>query len=241
MSASWTPELIVELVRVVIWPVSLILLFIAVRFVFRFPLSNFFSKNTLAELAATTTGVVLKFNQAPVQQLDIKDSALSDKFTEGADIDLIKKVLDQNSTEYSKENYKILKKHFETSGITEEDKVDLLAKDLSITRSINLYLTINNLIFRSQFDLLSKIFDYGPAPLPDARVYAHFLEIKELHQSTYKDWGFEKYISFLVASGIIEKTKEDYLISGYFLTQFGSSYIVYMRKNWQLVDRLCLI
>lgn len=58
---TWTPTLIVELIKNLVWPIVVLLIGIGFHNKISAAIRFFFSKNTVSELSASTTGLSAKF------------------------------------------------------------------------------------------------------------------------------------------------------------------------------------
>lgn len=233
MSGDWTPELIVELVKVLSWPFSLLLLLVVIRVFWGSTFRRFFRNNTVTEVSASTKGLTAKFRESN-QDLDLGSSAsqYTAGLTDRTDINKIKETQNKNSTEYSDELYNGIVLHMEVLGQDKDAQIELLAKDCSLYRSALLYYEINHVIYRSQYNLLQCIYSHnGPLPLGEAK--KHFDTVVELNPESYTDWDFEKYTSFLVTYQMVVVEND-----GLALTKLGRSYLVFMSRNPGVVSEL---
>lgn len=159
LSCSWSPTLIVDLIKNIAWPV--VVLFIGFSFKARLleVIRSFFSKNTVSEISATISGVSAKF-MAARQSTETLERTNSSSVTlpEGMSVESVKETHEKNKTEYSEKLYQSIIKHVATLDINDEEKIQLLSREVSVLQSAMRYFEINKVLFRSQYDLFCKIF-----------------------------------------------------------------------------------
>lgn len=230
---SWTPQLIVELVKAVAWPIALLLIGLKFRSGIHEAIRNFFSKNTVSEVSATASGVSAKFIAAK-QSLEAKESAGTSAVSlpENMSAEAIKKRHEQNRTDFSEELYKAIKTHLSAIKLSPEEEVEILAREASQLQSAIRYFDINKVLFRSQFNLFSVMSNNSGYASKD-NVQHHFLTIKNLVGEAFLDWDWIKYVSYPVSYGLLSDEGD-----GYKLTTLAGSYVSFMSRNPQLVDEL---
>ena len=152
-TAIWTPEIIVNLVGELAWPITIVILGWRFRSGIIDAVSNFFNKNNVSEISATATGVTAKFKEAQ-QSAEIKgNTSKQADLPDGASFEELKERQTKNSTEFSLELYNHIKNHVASLDINDEDKIELLSKELSLLQAGLRFFGINKVLFRSQFDL----------------------------------------------------------------------------------------
>ncbi|NDV93090.1 hypothetical protein GTH32_18130 [Alteromonas sp. 345S023] len=233
LSCNWTPQLIVEVIKSIVWPVTVLLIGLKFRTVFFDSISNFFSTNTVSELSASTSGLSAKFVAAK-QSIGSKKSsgASSVSLPENMSLESIAKRHEHNRTDFSEETFKAIKTHLSALALSPEEEVEILAKEASLLQSAIRYFDINKVLFRSQLNLFfSMKSNSGYASKDD--IQSHFLEVKKSVENAYTDWDWIKYMSYPVSDGLLSDERD-----GYKLTTLGSSYVSFMSRNPQLVDEL---
>lgn len=203
LTCSWTPQLILELIKAVVWPVTVLIVGIRFRSGIFESVRNFFSKNRVTELSATTSGVSAKF-AAEKQSSEARESAGTSavNLPDNMGIDAIKKRHEQGSTEFSEELYKAIKVHLVALGLSPEEEIEILAKETSLLKSAIRYFDINKVIFRSQFNLFSIMLSNG-GYASKVDVQKHFAYIKDLVGAVFSEWDWIKYISYPVSNDLI--------------------------------------
>lgn len=230
---NWTPQLIVELVKALVWPLTLLLFGLKFRSGIYESIRNFFSKNTVSEVSATTSGLSAKFVAAK-QSSEAKESAGTSAVSlpENMSAEAIKKRHEQNRTDFSEVLYKAIKTHLSAINLSPDEEVEILAREASLLQSAIRYFDINKVLFRSQFNLFSTMSNNSDYVSKDD-IQHHFLTIKNLAGEAFLDWDWIKYVSYPVSNGLL--SDED---DGYKLTTLGRSYVSFMSRNPQLVDEL---
>lgn len=230
---SWSPKLIVELIKSIAWPV--VVLIIGFRFRTRIfeVVSSFFSKNTLSEISATLSGISAKFiaEKQTVEVLESSNSNLA-SLQKNTSIEAIRIHHEQFKTEFSEELYQIILKQASDLDTDNEIKIDLLAREISLLQSAVRYFEINKVLFRSQYDLFYTIASNGGYIRKEDAIQ-FFEKTKNHNKEAFADWDWIKYISYPVSNKLIYESD-----AGYKLTTIGSSYVAFMSKNPQLIDEL---
>ncbi|WP_334058315.1 hypothetical protein [Alteromonas sp. S005] len=233
LSCNWTPHLIVEVIKSIVWPVTVLLIGLKFRAAFFDSIGNFFSKNTVSELSASTSGLSAKFVAAK-QSIGSKKSsgASSVSLPENMSLESITKRHEHDKTDFSEEMYKAIKTHLSALALSPEEEVELLAKEASLLHSAVRFFDINKVLFRSQFNLFCSMKNNSDYVSKDY-IQSHFLEVKKSVEKAYVDWDWIKYMSYPVSDGLLSDEG-----NGYKLTTLGSSYVSFMSRNPQLVDEL---
>lgn len=76
-------------------------------------------------------------------------------------IEAIRARHEQHKTEFSEELYQSIIKHASSLDINNDEKVKILARELSIYQAIIRYIDINKILFRSQYNLFCSINSNG--------------------------------------------------------------------------------
>ncbi|APR67462.1 hypothetical protein CN03_11300 [Thalassolituus oleivorans] len=230
---SWTPELVVELIKNVAWPIVVLLIGFRFRSGISESLRTFFNRNTVSEVSASASGVSAKFVAAK-QTSETLETAGSNavNLPKTMGVEAIRERHELHKTEFSEELFKAIKTHLSALEITVEEKLDIMARETSLLQSAIRYFDINKVLFRSQFNMFSIMAsNSGFISKEDAET--NFQSIKELVGEALNDWDWIKYSSYPVSNGIIRQESD-----GYKLTELGKSYVSFMSKNPQLVDEL---
>ncbi len=230
---DWSPELIIKLISEVAWPIVVLILGWRFKRGILSASSSFFNKNDVTELSASATGVTAKFKAAQ-QKAEITEESSSSKTAVpiGGDYDSVIKKHNQQTTEYSDEIFESIKSHVDSLGVTDDIKIDLLSKEASILQAALRFNSINQVLFRSQYDLFNIMPDDDNIT-PDQEIQKYFDGTVNSNPENLEGWDLVKYLSYPVSTGIIE-----YHNNGYRLTKFGKSYVQHMRKNLSLIDSL---
>jgi len=230
---NWTPSLIVSLIKEVIWPITVLILGLRFKNNIAESISKFFSKNAVTEVSATATGVTAKF-QATQQSTKSKEIVHSEgnQLPDGQDYESIKKYHEENSSNFSQNIVKDIQKHLTDLNITNEQKIELLTNELSLSRAALQYFEINKILFRSQFDLFNGWLANGTS-ISDDELKKYFNDIVKTAIDYDDEWDYIKYIAYPTSARIIEHNEDSYK-----LTDFGNAYITFMKKNMYLVDEL---
>ncbi|TGV20637.1 hypothetical protein E5N72_11350 [Pseudoalteromonas sp. MEBiC 03607] len=230
---AWTPKLIVELVSVLVWPLTVIIIGIKFRSGISDVISNFFTRNRVSELSATTSGLSAKF-VAEKQSSEIKESATSSSINlpDTMSSEAIKKRHEDYKTEFSVELYNAIKSHLAALNLPQEEQIEILAKEVALYQSALRYFDINKVLFRSQYNLFN-IMRQNNGEISKESAKNNFEEVKRFVGEAFAEWDWVKYIAFPVSSGLITDSGDTYN-----LTPIGNSYVAYMSKNPQLIDDL---
>ncbi|MDF7660454.1 hypothetical protein PUG81_15930 [Erwiniaceae bacterium L1_54_6] len=232
-TCNWSPKLIVDLIKNIAWPVVVLLIGFSFRTRIFGVISSFFSKNLVSEISATVSGVSAKF-VATKQSAEVLETAGSNaaNLPKNMSVEAIRERHEQHKTEFSEELYQGVIKHIFHLDIDNEEKIDLLAREISIFQSAIRYFDINKVLFRSQYNLFVNIASNGGCIGKDD-AYKHFDIIKKNNKEALADWDWIKYIAYPVSNDLLYEDD-----NGYKLTPVGRSYVVFMSKNPQLIDEL---
>jgi hypothetical protein len=231
-TSIWTPEIIVNLVGELAWPITIVILGWRFRSGINDAVSNFFNKNNVSEISATATGVTAKFKEAQ-QSAKIKGNiSKQSDLPDVASFEDMKEKQATNSTEFSLQLYTSIKNHVASLGINDEDKIELLSKELSLLQAALRFFDINKLLFRSQFDLLNGWFA-GDTKMSEGDIKLYFTNLVTANPDNLGGWDHIKYLAYPVSSGLVSYENENYT-----LTKMGKSYIEFMKRNIGFIDDL---
>lgn len=233
---TWTPKVIVELINNLAWPIVALLIGIGFHNKISGAIRFFFSKNTVSELSASTTGVSAKFvaSQRTVDPV-LSVSAHATGLPEEMSVEAIKARHQFYKTEFSEEIYQRVMRHLLALNIDTEEKIELLARDISIIQSGVRYIEINKLLFRSQYNMFCTMAN-NAGFIRKEEAIREFESTKAAYKDAFSDWDWIKYIAYPVSNELM--VEED---TGYKLTAIGRSYLSFMSKNPQMIDALAKI
>jgi len=137
---NWTPQLIVELIKTVIWPIVVIIIGFKFRSRIGETLIEFFSKNNLSSFKASATGVEAQFNAVSKQASEAKEnSSNSSNMPENMSLEAIVKRHEGSSTLISEESYNSIKAHLSALKLKDKDQIELLSKEVAIQQTERIY------------------------------------------------------------------------------------------------------
>nr|WP_315289732.1 hypothetical protein [Serratia proteamaculans] len=233
LACSWSPKLIVELIKSIAWPVVVLLIGFSFRIRIFDAVRSFFSKNTVSEISATVSGLSAKF-MAAKQSIEVLETASTNaaNLPKNMSIGAVRERHEQHKTEFSEEIFQSIIEHVSSLDVDSEEKIVLLSREVSIFQSAVRYFEINKVLFRSQYNLSYKIASNdGYIRTEDALNY--FDNVKSNNKEAFADWDWIKYISYPVSSGLIYEDE-----NGYKLTPLGRSHVAFMSNKPQLIDEL---
>lgn len=232
LTCTWSPQLIVELIKILAWPVVVILIGIWFRSKILQVIHSFFSKNSVSEISASVSGVSAKFTAAKQSETIETVNSTSTNLPNNISLKALQERHVSERTEFSEELYHNIKTHLSVLNVKDEESIELLAQELSLSQSFLRYFEINKVLFRSQFDFFQFISSKGGCIL-EKEALVYFKKVKELFSDAFSDWDLVKYIAYPVSNGIL-------VIEGgsFNITTMGRSYINFMLRNPHLVDGL---
>lgn len=231
---NWTPKVVVELIRSIAWPVTILIIGMTFRVkIFEF-VRLFFSKYIVSELSASVSGVSAKFAKKQSAEVLERASISATSLPKNLTIESIRERHSQSKTEFSEEIYESIQGHLNALNASAEEKIDLLASEISLLQSAIKYFDINKVLFRSQYELFCSLFDKGGVSKEEAS--KEFDNVKRNNKDALQDWDWIKYIAYPVSAGLVLEENGNYK-----LTKQGNSYVQFMAKNPQLVDELAKI
>lgn len=231
----WTPTTLVDLARAIAWPLAILILGFRLKSTLADMVTQFFKKNRVTEVSASASGIKARFQaQQQQQQSETTDvtAVVNANLPEHMTLEAIESIHRRNSTEFSDALLQQIKQHLAGLNITPDQQIDILSRDNAQLQAMVRFQTISKPLFRSQFDLLTKIASNdGTASHADAEQY--FRMVKHRFEDAYETWDVMFYVSYMINAGLI--TVDD---GGYTLTMVGSSYLTFMNRNPQLVIEL---
>ncbi|UAY97098.1 hypothetical protein [Dickeya dadantii] len=233
LACSWSPKLIVDLIKSIAWPVVVLLIGFSFRIRIFDVVRSFFSKNTVSEISATVSGVSAKF-MASKQSTEVLETSNSNaaNLPKFMSVEAIRKRHEQQKTEFSDEICQDIIKHVSSLDIDNEVKIDLLSREVSLCQSVVRYFEINKVLFRSQYNLFYIITSNG-GYISKEDALQYFDKTKSNNKEAFMDWDWIKYISYPVSNNLIYEDDNSYK-----LTPIGRSYVAFMSKKPQLIDEL---
>jgi hypothetical protein len=233
IACNWTPQLIVEILKVATWPLTVLILGFGIRLKFADSIRSFFTKNSVSEVSATTTGISAKFIAAKQSSESTELSGnTSVSLPESMNLETLNSRFERNKTEFSEELYEAINTHLRALKLQPEKEKELLMKELSILQSALRFSEVSKVLFRSQFNLFSNMATNNDCISKDD-VQRHFHSIQGSVGDAFGGWDWIKYVSYPVSSGLMVNES-----AGYKLSKFGKSYVEFMSRNPQLVDEL---
>ncbi|MEL5373831.1 hypothetical protein ABK864_03555 [Serratia marcescens] len=233
LTCSWSPKLIVDLIKSIAWPVVVLLIGLSFRIRIFELARSFFSKNTVSEISASASGFSAKFitEKQSIEVLETSNSNVVN-LPKHMSIEAIRETHEQQKTEFSEEVFQVIIKHASSLDIDNEEKIELLAREVSISQSTVRYFEINKVLFRSQYNLFCKIAsNNGYIRAEDALNYFH--GVKSNNKEALAGWDWIKYVSYPVSNGLICEND-----NGFKLTPLGRSHVAFMSNRPQLIDEL---
>lgn len=196
-------------------------------------IQNLFSKRGLKEFRAGGSGLTAIFEAEKQETADSEEIARSAVFLPpGQAYEDLQARHEAQETSHSRRLYENVRAHIDALSISEDRKVDLLSKEVSLLQASLQWLDLTKVLFRSQFDLFSKLRD-SEESIKAAGVEGYFRNIASTSPSAFQKWDYTKYLAYPVSAGLIE-----YKDGSYQLTDFGKSFVDFMRMNPKLIDEL---
>jgi len=226
---NWTPEIIVNLISEIAWPIVVLLVAWNFKDSIVSGLKNFLDSNNPTEVSVGASGLTAKFEASKQTDL-VKTPKTIDPLPEGQDAESIKKIHIERSTQYSLEILEKVREHVARLDLNDEDKIELLSTEVSLLQANLNYIDITTVLFISQYNLFNKYF-YPQNILTNEEIEHQFKEVKTLHEVGYQDWDMTKYIAYPLSANLIEECD-----NGYKLTNFGMSYVMHVRNNPIFLD-----
>nr|WP_152665003.1 hypothetical protein [Pseudomonas toyotomiensis] len=231
---NWTPTLIVDLVKNVAWPLVVLILGIGLRNRIFEIFRSFFTRNTVSEVIASTSGFSAKFVAAEKQTSEVFESGGSSAMSLPRNMSAaaIRERHQQYGSEFTEYLHEAIVAHLSVLGVGDDEKVELLAREVALLQAFAHYADVSKVLFRSQFNLFS-IMASNNGCISKEDAFRNFEAVKEVVSGALSEWDLIKFIAFPVSKGLMYEEEGSYR-----LTTFGSSYVAYMAKNPHLIDEL---
>ena len=240
---EWSPEIYVDIASELAWPVVVLLLGYRFRNALLCGIKDFFTKNSIKEFSASATGLSAKFqstNQekrsAAINADKLEPVSFANKIDSGEVLskERLQVIQEENATLYSQQLLKSINSHLTSLKVTTEEKVELLAKEVSINQAAMIFLDISLTLFQSQYKLFNEHL-YRNVEINISNSEEYF-KTQVQKNGLLQDWSAEKYYAFPLEIGLLEKVKDHYR-----LTDFGKSYVRFMRNNPKVEKYLAAI
>lgn len=230
---TWTPEIFTEFLKAIIWPITVIVLAIYYRSGLTKTIINFLERNNVKELKAGSGGISATFEKADqnIKSIDLANSGNSVSL-EHDSFEAIQKKHTESKTEFSEILLSSIRKHVDSLGIDDSQKIELLTTEVSLLQSAIQFFQVNKAIFRSQYELLSEEV-YGRECVTVETMKRYFKDVQQSYPEGLGEWDYVKYLSYPLSVGLLISSDD-----GYKLSKFGKSYIDFMRRNIQFIDEL---
>lgn len=139
-----------------------------------------------------------------------------------------------NTSELSNKLKEVIGNQVAGLKISESEQVELLTTEVALLRVAIICYDINKVLFRSQYDLLSNWLDNGSSITYEQ--LSSYFEEQARNSDAFSDWDTEKYVSYLISSGLVESDGHSYA-----MTMAGMSYVAFMKRNPQHISSLSSI
>ena len=230
-ATNWSPEIIVDLVGELTWP--LVVLLIAWRFKdsIKSGLAHVLSRSNVTEVSVGASGITAKLESSK-QSVESKNTKLpSEALPEGKDAESIRRIQTERATQYSLELQSNVQKHIDALDVTDKEKIELLCSEVSLLQAVLNYVDITSVLFLSQYNLLNTLL-FPSNTVTKEQMENYFNGLKDVYEG-YKEWDVEQYLAYPLSINMIELNE-----NGYKLTQLGSSYVIHLRNNPGFIDHL---
>ena len=191
-----------------VWPIVVVIISISSFIIFRTPISGFISR--VREINKTGVKAMAGDSQNP----PATDSSQMDELMRSFDNILLKKQEDAIEEELSNKQIN-----------TDPDKVKVLIRHLAAYQQYFQFEKIYSEIYGSQINMLQGLnssFDGNK----DENLKSHYDFNKTLYPEFFKEYPFEKYINYLIQSGLVTENSGIYKI-----TQFGTNFLIYLTQT----------
>jgi len=231
--SGWTPELIVDLIEKAAWPVVVLILGWHFKGKIISVISSFFGNADVKEVSVGPSGITTKFDTT--RQSEKIKGPIRDEVSElqdNADLKTMKEKQKANSTPYSEKLYDDFNAQLEKLKIDDNEKIEILTRDLSLSQVGLRFALINKVLFRSQYDLFSEMYSNNDG-VSEQYIKLYFYNLIKNASDVWSGWDWSMYISYPVRVGLVEFKEEKYI-----LTTVGTSYVSYMKRNVDFVNDL---
>lgn len=223
--SGWTPDIFVNLTSELAWPIVVLLLGFKFRGSLSEGIKNFFKKNKVKEVSATTSGITAKFESNQQEQRSSALNADKPDLPELMSKESLQAAQEERSTQYSLDLLEKIKEHVIAIDATPEEKIEILSKEVSINQAAMMFLDVSLTLFLSQYTLFNEYL-YPTKEITISESEDYFIGIVPSEPSQLEDWSAEKYYAFPLSIGLIEEVEDRYR-----LTKFGASYVRFIRNN----------
>ncbi|EKM27719.1 hypothetical protein [Vibrio sp. HENC-03] len=223
----FTATNIVEIVKVLAWPVTTLIVALVFRGRLASVIDGFIKRNSVTEFS--TPAFTAKFSQdkSGVEvQAEVKRTEIS------ADYQTVVKFQEENQSKHTRTLLKNHQLHRKSYNLTDAEAVEMVEKALVITIAQNAYIAINRVIYKSQLVLLEHMYTQVNLFASTTYVDGYFQQIKP-NSLLFANLDTQQYIAYLLDQGLIKVTGE-----GFALTDYGESYVEYMKRYPNLVTHL---
>lgn len=219
-------ELVVSGISHVAWPATVLTLGLVFRGGIKSGFEKLFSRSSLKEFKAGAAGISATF------EADRQISAETSVLPQGQDYEELIARQQGQETPYSQRLYKNVVAHLNALGIDDQSKIDLLSKEVSLLQSSVQCLNVARVLFRSQFELFNSLRD-GAGVITQGEIENYFKLVSSKHPDALQSWDYLKYLSYPVTAGLMV-----YSQGSYQLTEFGKSFVDFMRMSPAIIDDL---
>lgn len=227
----WTPEVIVDLLGEIAWPVVIIIIAWSFKGSIASVIKSFLNLNNPTEVSICASGVTAKFETSK-QTESAKIQKPNISLPEGQDAESIKQQHTEQSTKFSLELLKNIQDHVANLELNDQEKIELLSTEVSILKANLIYIDITKVLFLSQYNFFNKYF-YPKNVVTKENIDKYFKEIKANNEEGYGDWDVDKYLAYPLSVNLIEEYED-----GYRLSKLGTSYVIHVRNNPGYLDYL---
>ncbi|WP_269334840.1 hypothetical protein [Vibrio atlanticus] len=230
---SWEPELVVSLLDTLAWPVVVMIGIVILGSNLVPSIKQFFAKSQVSELSVGTTGAKATF-KASQETPSESVKKVSESIELSGDYKNIVELQASNTSELSNKLKEVIGNQVAGLKISESEQVELLTTEVALLRVAIICYDINKVLFRSQYDLLSNWLDNGSSITYEQ--LSSYFEEQARNSDAFSDWDTEKYVSYLISSGLVESDGHSYA-----MTMAGMSYVAFMKRNPQHISSLSSI
>lgn len=229
---NWTPEIIVDLVSELAWPIVILLIAWRFKDSIKSGIVNFFNRNNVTEISVGASGLTAKIEASKQEIESIKIKKPIEPLPEGRDANSIKQLHTERATKYSLELLQKAQDHVDALDLSDPGKIELLCTEVSLLQSVLHYIDITTVLFLSQYNLFNKSF-YPHNIVTKEDIETYYNKVKAHNPEGYESWDIDKYLAYPLSINMIEPYE-----NGYRLTNLGSSYVIYIRSNPGFLDYL---
>ena len=229
-------ELVVSGISHVALPATVLTLGLVFRGGIKSGFEKLFSRSSLKEFKAGAAGISATFEAERQISAETSDLTNADKgpavLPQGQDYEELVARQQGQETPYSQRLYENVVAHLNALGVDDQSKIDLLSKEVSLLQNSVQCLNVARVLFRSQFELFNSLRD-GPGVVTQGEIENHFKLVSSEHPDALQSWDYLKYLSYPVTAGLMV-----YAQGSYRLTEFGKSFVDFMRMSPAIIDDL---